>query len=81
MNSEKLLKTIDLAWNAHLERQCKDEAEKYFGKNCWGLTISRCSEPKFKLWWEKNKEIPYDSYYYELANYIWDQSVNISQIP
>lgn len=64
---------IDLAWNAHLEKQCHDEAEKYFGKNYWGLTISECSEPEFKIWWEKNKELPYDSYYYEVAQYVWDK--------
>ena len=72
---------IDLAWNAHLIKQCHDEAEKYFGKNYWGLTIPECSETEFKTWWEKNKEIPYDSYYYEVAQFVWDQSVNISQIP
>ena len=72
---------IDLAWNAHLEKQCHDEAERIFGKNYWGLTTSECSESKFKSWWETNKEIPYDSYYYEVAQFVWDQSVNISQIP
>ena len=64
---------IDLAWDAHLDKQCHDEAEKYFGKNYWGLTISRRSEPEFKAWWEKNKDIPYDSYYYEVAQYVWDK--------
>lgn len=64
---------IDLAWNAHLEKQCHDEAEKYFGKNYWGLTISRRSEPEFKTWWETNKDIPYDSYYYEVAQFVWDK--------
>ena len=64
---------IELAWNAHLERQCHSEAEKYFGQNYWGLTIPECSEPEFKAWWEKNKEIPYMSYYYEVAQYVWDK--------
>ena len=64
---------IELAWNAHLERQCHSEAERIFGKNYWGLTIPECSEPEFKAWWETNKEIPYDSYYYEVAQYVWDK--------
>ena len=72
---------VEKAWIAHLDKQCHDEAEKYFGKNYWGLTITECSEPEFKTWWETNKEIPYDSYYYEVAQFVWDQSINISQIP
>ena len=71
---------IELAWNAHLEKQCNSEAEKYFGKNYWGLTISRCSEQDFKEWWERNKEIPYDSYYYEVAEYVWDLG-DLQQVP
>ena len=69
----KLANKIELAWNAHLTRQCVAEAEKYFGKNYWGLTISKCSEDEFKLWWERNKDIPYDSYYYEVAQFVWDE--------
>ena len=72
MTKDSIKIQIDCAWNAHLEKQCHDEAEKYFGKNYWGLTISRRSEPEFKTWWEKNKDIPYDSYYYEIAQYVWD---------
>lgn len=68
----KLASKIELAWNAHLEHQCKDEAEKYFGKNYWGLTIPECSESEFKAWWEKNKSVLYDNYYYEIAQYVWD---------
>ena len=64
---------IDLAWNTHLDKQCHDEAEKYFGKNYWGLTISSCSEEDFKKWWLENKEIPYNKYYFELAQYVWDK--------
>lgn len=64
---------IDLACNAtHLDKKWHDEAEHWFGKNYWGLTISECSEEEFKTWWETNKEIPYDSYYYEVAQYVWD---------
>ena len=37
MIPEKIKTQIDLAWNAHLEKQCHDEAEKYFGKNYWGI--------------------------------------------
>ena len=73
MDSSKLKIQIDLAWNAHLTKQCHDEAERIFGKNYWGLTIPECSEPEFKAWWETNKEIPYDSYYYEVAQYVWDR--------
>jgi hypothetical protein len=51
---------------------CHKEAEKYFGKYYWGLTISRCSEEEFKKWWNKNKEISYNSYFYEIACYVWD---------
>ncbi len=73
MDSNNKLKTqIDLAWNAHLTRQCRDEAERIFGKNYWGLTISECPESEFKAWWERNKELPYDSYYYEVAQFVWD---------
>lgn len=38
-----------------------------------GLTITRRSELEFQLWWEKNKVIPYNSKYYELACYVWDK--------
>ena len=58
-----------------------EDAEEIFGKNYHELTISECPESEFKLWWENNKSIPYDSYYYEAAQFVWDQSVNISQIP
>lgn len=58
----------------------REEAEKYFGKNYWGLTISRCSEPEFKSWWEFNKELPYDKFYYDVAQYIWDLA-EIHQVP
>lgn len=64
---------IDLAWNAHLEKQRHNEAEKYFGKNYWGLTIPECPESEFKTWWERNKDISYNSYYYEIAQYVWDK--------
>ena len=42
---------IDPAWNAHLDKQWHDEAEHWFGKNYWGLTIPKCSESEFKAWW------------------------------
>ena len=51
---------------------CRKEAEKYFGKYYWGLTTDRCSEEEFIKWWNRNKEIPYNSYFYELACYVWD---------
>lgn len=66
---------IDLAWNDLLNKQCHKEAEKYFGKNYEGLTIPKCSEENFKNWWEKNKNIPYNSYYYEVANYVWSSEI------
>ena len=72
MKKDDIKTQIALAWNAHLTKQCHDEAERIFGKNYWGLTISRCSESEFKNWWEKNKELPYDSYYYEVAQFVWD---------
>lgn len=64
---------VEKAWIAHLDKQYHDEAEKYFGKNYWGLTITECSELEFKEWWERNKNIPYDSYYYEVAQYVWNK--------
>lgn len=64
---------IKIDRNDCLEKQGHDEAEKCFGKNYWGLTIPECSEPEFKLWWEKNKEISYDSHYYKVAQYVWDK--------
>lgn len=51
---------------------CRKEAEKYFGKYYWGLTIDKCSEEEFIKWWNKNKEIPYNNYFYELACYVWN---------
>lgn len=51
---------------------CHKEAEKYFGKYYCELTISKCSEEEFTKWWNKNKEILYNNYYYELACYIWN---------
>ena len=51
---------------------CQQEAEKYFGEHCWDLTIDRCSEEEFIEWWNFSKDIPYDKYYYELAQYVWD---------
>ena len=64
---------VEKAWIAHLDKQCHDEAERWFGKNYWGLTITECSELEFKEWWERNKNIPYDSYYYEVAQYVWNK--------
>lgn len=56
------------------------EAEKWFGKNYWGLTISRTTEEEFKKWWKNNKDIPYNNYYYEVACYIWDKQ-DLIQVP
>lgn len=47
------------------------ESERCFGTFFWGLTISRCSEQEFQLWWNKNKCIEYNVYYYILAQYVW----------
>lgn len=80
MKQKDIKLKIDLAWNAHLTKQCRDEAKKYFGKNYWGLTIPKCSEPEFKLWWETNKEIPYNSYYYEVAQFVWDSESSKNKI-
>lgn len=63
---------IDGRIKSHVQAQ-HEEAERFFGKNYWGLTISRCSEEEFKTWWERNKDIPYNSYYYEVAQYVWDK--------
>jgi hypothetical protein len=73
MKKNNIKPIIDLAWNAHLTRQCWLEAEKLFGQNVKELTISKCSEPEFKLWWENNKNIPYNSYYYEVAQFVWNE--------
>lgn len=73
MEKNNIKSVIDLAWNAHLTKQCWEEARKLFGKNIEELTISQCSEPEFKLWWQKNKDIPYNSRYYEVASFIWDE--------
>lgn len=67
---------IDYQIKSHIQAQ-HEESEKFFGKNYWGLTISRCSEEEFKLWWKKNKTIRYHSYYYRLAEYVWD----LQQVP
>lgn len=56
------------------------EAEKWFGKNYWGLTILRTTEKEFKKWWENNKDIPYETYYYKIACYIWDKQ-DLIQVP
>ena len=64
---------IDNLFDEHCKQICHSEAEKYFGKYYWGLTISRCSEEEFIKWWNKNKEIPYNNYFYELACYIWNK--------
>lgn len=56
----------------NLENNICHESEKYFGKYYYGLTIGKCSEEEFIKWWNKNKEIQYNSYFYELACYIWD---------
>jgi hypothetical protein len=64
---------IDQAFLRLQDDICHKEAEKWFGKNYWGLTISRTTEEEFKKWWEKNKDIPYDTYYYEVACYVWDK--------
>lgn len=69
-NSE-IQECIDYQIKSHIQAQ-HEESEKFFGKNYWGLTISRCSEEEFKLWWKKNKTIRYHSYYYRLAQYVWD---------
>lgn len=53
--------------------KCKiEDAEEIFGKNYHELTIPECPESEFRLWWENNKNIPYDSYYYEAAQFVWD---------
>ena len=49
------------------------EVEKYFGKHGWGLSITRTDEQSFQSWWQRNKDIPYDNYYYEVACHIWDR--------
>jgi predicted CoA-binding protein len=51
---------------------CHKEAEKCFGENYCNLTINKCSEEEFVKWWNKNKEISYNSYFYEIACYVWD---------
>lgn len=56
------------------------EAEKWFGKNYGGLTILRTTEEEFKKWWKNNKDIPYDTYYYTIACYVWDKQ-DLIQVP
>ena len=67
---------IDNLFDEHCKQICQQEAEKYFGKYYWGLTISKCSEEEFIKWWNKNKEISYNSYFYELACYVWNNQNN-----
>lgn len=77
-NSSEQLKhissKISSAWNAHLTKQCWLEAEKYFGKDAKELSLQKCPEPEFKAWWENNKkDIPYNGYYYTVAQFVWDE--------
>lgn len=75
ITKEKLAILCEKIDKLFLEQQnniCHRSSEEWFGKNYWGLTIPRCSEEDFILWWNKNKNIPYNSYFYELACYVWD---------
>jgi hypothetical protein len=35
--------------------------------------MDKISEEEFKLWWEKNKDVPYNEYFYELILFVWDE--------
>ena len=65
---------IYLTWNAHLEQICFKECEYVFGENWKGLTIPRCSEEEFRQWWKTYSPKEYNSYYYEVATFIWDSA-------
>ena len=65
-------KYVDEAWSKHLAKMADEELSKYFGKDYESFTLEKCSEEKFKFWWESNKEIPYDEYYFDLVNIIWN---------
>lgn len=67
-----LFKKIDKLRLEHYNNICHKECEKYLGKDYKDLIIPRCTEEEFILWWNKNKNIPYNNYFYELVCYVWD---------
>lgn len=67
---------IDELFVDHNYQICLKEATNLFGKGYKDLTIDKCSEEKFKMWWEQNHQEPYKEIYYDVALFVWDEKEN-----
>ena len=61
---------VDRQWLEHQRSIYWQEVKRHLGDS---YPMDKISEEEFKLWWEKNKDVPYNEYFYELILFVWDE--------
>ena len=61
---------VDRLWIKHQRNICWQEVKRHLGDS---YSVDKISEEEFKLWWQENKNIPYNEYFYELIQFVWDE--------
>ena len=61
---------VDREWVEHQRSICWQEVKRHLGNS---YPMDRISEEEFKTWWQENKNIPYNEYYYDLIQFVWNE--------
>ena len=61
---------VDRQWLEHQRSICWQEVKRHLGDS---YPMDKISEEEFQKWWKQNKNIPYNEYFYELIQFVWDE--------